>query len=333
MNYKKTKCEVCKEDFKDKDDIVVCPKCGAPYHRECYKSVGYCKFEEENGEGAEYNSNDLDNDLEIEIETEKNSKKELCPICQEGYIDNITSKCPKCGFSYSEDEEKEIYSMLKKMFMGGFENNEEIEEGVYADEIEKFVGVNSRYYMTSFKKIKETGKSNFNISAFLFSGAWMLYRKQYKLGIITLLIIMLLKFLTQFSLIFLTYDVLKNIAITMSGNANFSNLSDILYIIFSNSQQSSEVFRSLPILDKLFVILPFLFNILSWITMIICGLKANKAYMNFCCKKISSIKKSHKNSYKDKIEDKIIESGGVNVPLGICLFVCYIIINEFPKFI
>ena len=32
--------------------------------------------------------------------------------------------------------------------------------------------------------MKQTGKNKFNFSAFLFSGAWMLYRKQYKYGAI-----------------------------------------------------------------------------------------------------------------------------------------------------
>ena len=29
-------CPVCKVKFKDDDDIVVCPACGAPHHRSCY---------------------------------------------------------------------------------------------------------------------------------------------------------------------------------------------------------------------------------------------------------------------------------------------------------
>ena len=28
------------------DDIVVCPECGAPYHRACYQEKGQCIFEE-----------------------------------------------------------------------------------------------------------------------------------------------------------------------------------------------------------------------------------------------------------------------------------------------
>lgn len=36
------KCISCKEVLKKDDDIVICPDCGSPYHRECYKSEGKC---------------------------------------------------------------------------------------------------------------------------------------------------------------------------------------------------------------------------------------------------------------------------------------------------
>ena len=33
-------CEGCGEPLTLKDDIVVCPDCGAPYHRTCYEKLG-----------------------------------------------------------------------------------------------------------------------------------------------------------------------------------------------------------------------------------------------------------------------------------------------------
>ena len=41
-NYTGKKCFSCGEVFKDGDDIVVCPECGTPYHRECYLKEGKC---------------------------------------------------------------------------------------------------------------------------------------------------------------------------------------------------------------------------------------------------------------------------------------------------
>ena len=43
-SYTRKKCPICSEKFKADDDIVVCPKCGAPYHRSCYEKEGRCIF-------------------------------------------------------------------------------------------------------------------------------------------------------------------------------------------------------------------------------------------------------------------------------------------------
>lgn len=39
-------CPVCRKKFTDTDDIVVCPECGTPHHRECYLNNGKCALEE-----------------------------------------------------------------------------------------------------------------------------------------------------------------------------------------------------------------------------------------------------------------------------------------------
>ena len=33
-------CEGCGKPLTLQDDIVVCPDCGAPYHRDCYEKLG-----------------------------------------------------------------------------------------------------------------------------------------------------------------------------------------------------------------------------------------------------------------------------------------------------
>ena len=35
-------CEGCGTPLTLRDDIVVCPDCGAPYHRSCYEKLGRC---------------------------------------------------------------------------------------------------------------------------------------------------------------------------------------------------------------------------------------------------------------------------------------------------
>ena len=54
MDYIGNKCPVCEKNFHADDDIVVCPDCGTPHHRECYEAIGHCHNEERHREGYDY---------------------------------------------------------------------------------------------------------------------------------------------------------------------------------------------------------------------------------------------------------------------------------------
>ena len=41
-DYTGAECLSCGKKFESGDDIVVCPECGTPYHRECYLKEGKC---------------------------------------------------------------------------------------------------------------------------------------------------------------------------------------------------------------------------------------------------------------------------------------------------
>ena len=47
-------CEGCGRPLALTDDIVVCPDCGAPYHRECYEKLGRCIHTPAHGAGYEW---------------------------------------------------------------------------------------------------------------------------------------------------------------------------------------------------------------------------------------------------------------------------------------
>lgn len=49
-----SKCPVCNQPLREDQDVVICPECGAPYHRECYRQAGHCLFEDKHGTGFEY---------------------------------------------------------------------------------------------------------------------------------------------------------------------------------------------------------------------------------------------------------------------------------------
>ena len=47
-------CEGCGKPLTLQDDIVVCPDCGAPYHRTCYEKMGLCIHAPAHGAGYEW---------------------------------------------------------------------------------------------------------------------------------------------------------------------------------------------------------------------------------------------------------------------------------------
>ena len=42
MEIRSGKCSLCGKPFTDGDGVVVCPECGAPFHRACYEKKGKC---------------------------------------------------------------------------------------------------------------------------------------------------------------------------------------------------------------------------------------------------------------------------------------------------
>ena len=47
--YEGQSCPVCQQHFGENDDIVTCPICGAPHHRDCWKAEGHCHFAADHG--------------------------------------------------------------------------------------------------------------------------------------------------------------------------------------------------------------------------------------------------------------------------------------------
>ena len=95
-DYTGIKCPVCDKPFQQGDDIVVCPQCGAPYHRECYQQEGKCKFDDLHAEGKTWQppASPVNPDTSAEI------KDQECPNC--GKLNAHSALfCDQCGASLS----------------------------------------------------------------------------------------------------------------------------------------------------------------------------------------------------------------------------------------
>ena len=57
MDFYKYKCPVCNKQFKEGDDIVVCPECGTPHHRECYEQEEHCFYQDKHSQNFSFENN------------------------------------------------------------------------------------------------------------------------------------------------------------------------------------------------------------------------------------------------------------------------------------
>lgn len=343
IDYTGIKCPVCDIPFKKNDDIVVCPICGAPYHRNCYHEAGGCVFEEElhsSGKSWEAPKPPEPPDLKSEI------KDQECPNC--GTLNAHSSLfCNRCGASLQEVKPPHQnrqdtspgsvpprpptpqgfggmpFAPMEFDSMGGVSPTETLDDNVSFGDASKLVKQNTVYYMPVFRYMKQSGKNKFNFCAFLCSGPWMLYRKQYKAGTIITILLFALYLAKTFLTIFVSdpilLDLMEQVGIdtTVAISLTPTQLQDITGLLMDDP-------------SNYLALLPLACNICIFIIMIFIGFNGNKMYMNHCIKTAKAIKS---DTAITDTNAAIEERGGVNIGIAICMFVCYAILSNISLFI
>ena len=339
MDFLGKTCPVCSQNFHEGDDVVVCPKCGAPYHRDCYKQNGKCIFPELHKDGKKWKDVYDDDPTEnkdvircISCGTENDKNAIVCKKCGAFISRNISfninenAENEKNGKPGEENFENYIPGMSGNPFtifidpMGGVSKDEDF-DGVSGAELSKYVGVNTQYYLPVFAKIKSVGKSKFNMSAFLFSGAWFLFRKRYLIGII----ISVLFFITEIISVFLVsaystpiyreaQNAFKevNIQYPMIGN----------YISFAYEHYSAA--------GVFWTVLPYILIAVKLSIAVFSGFLGNKIYYKASVKNIKMIKS--KNHDGDTMK-AVAEAGGTNTAAALVFVICYAILSVASLFV
>lgn len=168
FRFENETCPICQQKFSGNDDIVVCPVCGTPHHRDCYKQNGECGNFHKHNEGyrwAPATANEPVNEPQ----------------------DNVP---PFAGQPFnSQDASSTVLFSNTPNPLALFPK--ELEEDVLTDEAADFVQLSAIKYIQNFFYTKSK-KKTFNWAAFFFAPYWFFYRKLYKLGTIFLAISLLL---------------------------------------------------------------------------------------------------------------------------------------------
>lgn len=281
-------CPVCGSHLFDDDDVVFCPICGAPHHRECYQSVGHCALEELHGTDKQYERPKIEQ-AQGKNEEQAHTTTKKCPYCGEEINENALF-CLKCGRS-ADGSGAGKYTPSQGFVidpMGGVAPNEKIED-VSAGDAARYVVVNTPRYIHKFKKLNKQSKVSWNWAAFLFPGGWFCYRKCYKPGIIFLtvsIICSILLFPSQAILNFLPYSA-----------DGAMTTQEMMQLVMDNIDK----FNGIPLLCL------WISNLLNIAQRILAGLFGDYIYRQTALEKIRELKKS------DEYPESLSTSGGINL--------------------
>ena len=185
LNIKGCSCARCKAYLFEEDDVVYCPECGAPHHRECYNALNHCALEELHGTPEEYSRERKEEKFAEQKQTEKATEKEkntavkTCKICSAEYPYD-KDRCPNCG----TPDMSNISGFVPFDLLGGVPKDYVLDENVTANDAKLFVASNTHRYIPKFALLNKSKKASWNWMAFLFPCPWMLSRKMFKSGII-----------------------------------------------------------------------------------------------------------------------------------------------------
>ena len=182
--YENQKCPVCSKPFEKGDDIVTCPDCGTPHHRECYNDLGGCKNRSLHGTDFVYKRGEA-----------STSKGRFRPTVSDIMFGDETDERK---FEYYEPEETEDVSVddtaeeteaPEQEITDGQESTDVSDEadaanetdGVKEEDMAAVVSVNTVKFLPKFRRKRML---NWNWSAFFFGPYYFFFRKMHIHGAI-----------------------------------------------------------------------------------------------------------------------------------------------------
>lgn len=199
-NYTGCKCPVCQQLFTENDDVVVCPECGAPYHRDCYHKNAGCVFVDRHSAGFEWKPAPGEGPaLHIPAQEQAAGPEIACPACgamnpenglfcescgaalRKGAPTYTDGKDPRGAATYGPNSVPQPDPFGLNALPPEMKIHPEDEiDGIKAKDWAAFLGKNATYYLLNFKRMGVTGqKISASFSAFLFGPFYFLYRKMW----------------------------------------------------------------------------------------------------------------------------------------------------------
>jgi len=319
--YTGCRCPVCDQPFNENDDIVACPQCGAPHHRDCWMQEGHCHFEHRHAEGfrwerepepavntatPDYMAEDTDEEVSgddaYRTAPPPGARSTHCPRCgfpSPAYADY----CSRCGtplksrsnpYQHTGYGEYAPFHATPADPCGGVDPKEEI-QGVPVEELASCVRMNSAYYMPRFVRMAREGGNGWNWAAFVAGPYWLLFRKCYLFGGVALALLAACRILYMAVTITVLLPVVE-------GADTYAEIFNALLEGISNGALPTSV-----------VGLVNLINLVQILLHVLCGLLGNRLYLRTCVARVKRLREQNPYGYRVFLP----QNGGVSLFLGV----------------
>ena len=328
-NYEGENCSKCGKPFQPGDDIVVCPDCGAPYHRSCSKEISQCVYHDKHGTEEAYQpKEERERKRAAEEGRRVDGRAELrCSRC--GSLNPADGLfCEVCGTPLKKQVENQQeqnaqnvgqgnygqtggfppfgqqpyhtipYNPFTTPF-GGLNPDEEI-DGVPVKDLAIFLGQNSHYFLPRFKQMKERNGNTWNWSACILQQYYLLYRKMNLLGVLMFLL---------------------SIVLSLPGILGYFDVFRQLY-----SPDAAAVFDA-----NMLMIMSYVFSFLSMLVRIFFGMFFNRLYMNQVFRKVRKIREEYGN--RPEYHSMLLKNGSVSMTMVIAIIVATFTLSVASAFV
>lgn len=297
-------CPACHAYLFDGDDVVYCPVCGAPHHRECYQSLGHCALQEDHGTDKQYDNTTSKATAEAPAEELGDSKATCtCSACGSEY-DAAQRSCPNCGAPNISAFGGRIITVNIDAY-GGVPADTDIGEGVTAREAVRFTAVNTQRYLPKFAKMAAGFKGSWNWLAFLFPSVWLMTRKLYKQGAFTMAL---------------------SVAFSMLQLPMLSAVNTMDFSTASNYMELSQLYADAFFKQGPWLILSFVLAVLADFALrIVVGALADRIYYRHTISSVKAIKAGDADT-----DSEYARRGGVSFGM---LLLSFVIVRFLPSII
>lgn len=256
IKYAGIPCAACGHPFEEKDDIVICPVCGAPHHRSCYRNLGRCALEGKHAPGFSWQA--------PAAAPAASGATVVCKSCNTVNPKNA-GYCQMCGSRLGEEhgEDREflggrvrIPAASEPPAYGRIDAVDQWEiNGVSAREISAYTGSSAFYFLRQFQLLlRSKWNMSWNWPAFLLNFVYFFYRRMYLLGAV----LMVFYFASNVPALIYSIELFKSqYALELFGTA-----------LPYDAQLMQYAYNLLPV-----------FNVLRFLVSLLCGAFANKMFL------------------------------------------------------